>query len=52
MPAPYPGFGVKRLAKLHDIHPVLTQRGTNGRAWICLASRDLQLYVASIFLAM
>ena len=44
------GMGVECLAELHNVHAVLTQRGSDGRRRICLAGRDLQLDVGVDFL--
>src|SRR5262245_39002933 len=41
---------VERLAELHDVDALLTERRTDRRARIRLACRDLQLDVASDFL--
>src|SRR6185436_5041278 len=41
---------VERLAELHDVHALLTERRTDRRARIRLACRNLQLDVASNFL--
>jgi hypothetical protein len=43
-------LGVERLTELHDVQTTLTQRGTDGRRRVCLASRDLQLHEADNFL--
>lgn len=39
-------FSVERLAKLHDVNAVLTQRGADRRRRVGLTGRDLQLNVA------
>ena len=44
------GLGVERLAELHDIDALRTERGADGRRGGGLAGRDLELYVASNFL--
>src|SRR6185436_141728 len=41
---------VERLAELHDVHALLTERRTDRRTRIRLACRNLQLDVASYFL--
>jgi hypothetical protein len=37
------GLGVEGLAEVHDVEPVLTERGTNRRRRVGLAARNLQL---------
>src|SRR6185369_11631593 len=39
------GLGVERLAELHDVHAVLTERRTNRRRRISLPGGHLQLYI-------
>src|SRR5690606_6619713 len=41
---------IERLAELHDVHALLTERRTDRRARIRLACRNLQFDVASDFL--
>src|SRR3989338_2685300 len=44
------GLRIERLAEFHDIQAALTQCRADRRAWICLASRHLQLDIADYFL--
>src|SRR3990170_8458098 len=44
-------MGVKRLAELHNIDPVLSQRRTYRRTWVRLPGRDLQLDEGRYFLS-
>src|SRR5579859_626515 len=40
------GLGVERLAELHDVHALLTERRTHGGCRVRLACRDLQFHVS------